>query len=383
MLRVAIVAGESSGDQLGASLIAGLRRAVPDVQISAVAGPAMRAAGCEVLARAEELAVMGLVEVLRHYPRLYRLRASLLARLLRSPPSVFVGIDVPDFVLAMERRLRAAGVPTVHYVCPQVWAWRANRIPRLAAAADLMLTLFPFEAPFLARHGIRARFVGHPLVDRIPAERQRQRYRAVLDLGDQGPIVALLPGSRAQELRRHADLFLAAAVALSRALPARFVAASANAEGAAWFRARHRAIAPGLPLTIVEGRSIEVLGAADCALVASGTVTLEAALIQTPAVVAYRMAPLSYQVMKRLVRTPHVALPNILLEKRVMPELLQAEATPEHLAQALRQWLSGESDVAAYRVACRRLRAALTVSAPDPAAQAVLSLWREHAAIAA
>jgi lipid-A-disaccharide synthase len=381
LTRVAIIAGEASGDQLGGDLIEALRRRHPTVEVSGMAGPRMRAAGCHALAGIDELAVMGLVEVLRHYPRLLKLRRRLIDEILAARPDVVVGIDVPDFTLDIELRMRAAGIPVVHYVCPQVWAWRAGRLPRIRRAVDLILTLFPFEVAFLADHGIAAAYVGHPLADRIPLDIDRAAARAVLMPGEgAGPLIALMPGSRRQELARHVDLFLAAAALLAPTLSApRFALGAVNEAAATYIRQRVAAVAPQLPVTVVTGRSSALLAAADVALLASGTITLEAALSGTPAVVAYRLAPLSYWLMRRAVKVPHVALPNLLLGQRLMPEFLQDDATPSALAGALGAWLADVAGVARYRGLCAGLHRELRVGSGDAAAAAIEALLERRA----
>lgn len=373
--RVAIVAGEASGDQLGADLITALRARHPGMDVVGMAGPRMVAAGCRPLAQVDELAVMGLVEVLRHYPRLRRLRRRLIDELLAYRPDVLIGIDVPDFTLEIERRARLSGIPAVHYVCPQVWAWRAGRLPAIRAAVDLVLALFPFEVPFLREHGIAAAFVGHPLADRIPVDPDRRGIRAAL-LPDgnaaAGPLLAVLPGSRRQELARHAGLFLAAARTLRARRPdLRIVCGALNASAADEVRRHLGDWSEGPVPEIVTGRATELLAAADVALLASGTVTLEAALSGTPAVVAYRLAPLSWWWLRRAVKVPHVALPNLLLGERVLPELLQDSATPTALADALDAWLLDPQRVADYRARCRNLHASLAVGSGLAAAAAI------------
>ena len=346
-----------------------------------MAGPKMLAAGCRALAGIDELAVMGLVEVLRHYPRLRRLRSRLITEVLAARPDVVVGIDVPDFTLEIERRARAAGIPAVHYVCPQVWAWRAGRLPGIRAAVDLVLALFPFEVPFLAGHGIAAAYVGHPLADRIPLDIDRRAARAaLLPAATPGPLVALLPGSRRQELVRHVDLFLNAARLLAAADgTAQFAVGAVDERAAAFIRARVALIGPELPLTVLCGRSPDLLAAADVALLASGTITLEAALSGTPAVVAYRLAPLSYWWMRSAVTVPHVALPNLLLEQRLLPEYLQEAATPAALAGALQAWLADAERRQAYRTQCAALHRQLRVGSGEAAAAALESLLERQA----
>lgn len=379
MLRVGIVAGEASGDQLGADLIAALRRLVPDVEVCGVAGPRMLAAGCKAYAHAGELSVMGLVEVVRHYPRLRALRERLCAQFLTRPPDVFIGIDVPDFVLNIEARMKSAGIPTVHYVCPQVWAWRAGRIPGIARAVDLLLALFPFEVPFFGAHGIRAHFVGHPLADRIPHEIDRGRAREALGQPAELACVALLPGSRRQEILRHTDLYLTTAhQLLQQRAGLRFLIGAIDRDAATFIRKRHEAVCRALPVAVMTGRAMEMLAAADAVLAASGTVTLEAALSKTPLVVAHRLAPLSYLILRRAVQTPYIALPNILAGQRLVPEFLQAAAKPAALAAALLHWLDDPAAVLEYREACSRLHSMLQNNAGDTAARAVLMLVRER-----
>lgn len=371
-LRVGLIAGEASGDQLGADLLVALRERFPGLECFGMAGPRMRAAGCIGLADMDELNVMGLVEVLRHYPRLRRLRSGLTQAILARRPDVVIGIDVPDFALWIEARAKKAGVLAVHYVCPQVWAWRAGRLPSIARAVDLVLALFPFEVPFLAQHGIAAAHVGHPLADRIAPAAARADYRNLLQLPGDGPVVALMPGSRRQEISRLADLFLAAAEQLAARRPdAHFVLGAVSAEAATFLEARRAAVAPRLSLTIVQRQATEALLAADAALVASGTITLEAALCGTPSVVAYRMAPLSYWWLKRLVKVQHVALPNLLLERRLFPEFLQDAAKPDALAGALERWLGDNPAREACRSSLAALRDQLARKAGQQAAQAI------------
>ena len=373
MLRVGIVAGEPSGDQLGAALITALRARGP-VEIRAMAGPRMRAAGCTELAGIEELSVMGVVEVLRHYPRLRRLRSRLLGEFLRWRPDVFVGIDVPDFTLHLEARLKATGIAAVHYACPQVWAWRRGRVRMIRRATDLVLTLFPFEAPFLREYGVPAEFVGHPLADRIPLAIDRATARAQLALAPGGPVVALLPGSRRQEYTRHLPLFLATARALRASLPEiQFVLGAVNEHAA---RAMQTGLAgeDGVDCRVISGRTVDILSAADVALCVSGTVTLEAALTKTPLVVAYQLSPLSYQILKRMVHSRWIALPNLLLGRDAVPEFVQDRATPSALAAALLTWLQEPLRRAEYTQACLDLHRELRNNAGAAAASAILAL---------
>ena len=335
-LRIAFVAGEASGDQLGAALIAALRARVPQLTCYGVAGPRMRAAGCEAWASSEELAVMGLTEVLRHLPRLLRLRRTLASRLLRERPDAFVGIDSPEFNLPLAARLKASGIATVQYVSPQVWAWRPGRVRKIARACDLVLCLLPFEPEFYARSGVKAVFVGHPLADQIPLEVDRASARAQLQIGP-GPVVALLPGSRIGEIDRLGRDFLAAARYLKARRPElQFVAAMASAAVRERFLAQ-MATADAPPIRLTDGTVQQVLAAADVVLVTSGTATLETLLSKRPMVVAYRFAAFTHFVLSRLrlVKVPYFSQPNLLAGRALVPELLQQQVTGEALGRAV------------------------------------------------
>lgn len=375
MLKIGIVAGESSGDQLGAQLISNLRERYPDVSIVGMAGPKMRAAGCEVIADIEELSVMGIVEVLQKYPTLRRLRTRLINDLTDLKLDLFIGIDVPDFVHHIERKLKSKGVKTVHYVAPQVWAWRPKRARRLSATVDLLLVLFPFELDFFTRHGVRAKFVGHPLVDEIPERVDRESILLSLGLPNEDAYVALMPGSRRQELRRHVDLFLATASTLSKEYPKhRFLVAAVNEDARRFIEDRAVQICPDLNVHIVAGRSHEILAVAEVALAVSGTVTMEAMCTKTPTVVAIRLAEFSYQILKRLVTVPFVAMPNILAGKKIMPEFVQAQATVENLSVAMSNWIKNPTVVADYKGECVALRGSLRATSNGSAAQEISKL---------
>ncbi|HEX2797460.1 MAG TPA: lipid-A-disaccharide synthase [Immundisolibacter sp.] len=369
-LRVGLIAGEPSGDALGAALIGALRRRVPDVECFGVAGPAMRGAGCRALYPAEDLAVMGIVEVLAHLPRLLR-------QLCADPPDVLVGIDAPDFNLPVEARLRRAGIRTVHYVSPSVWAWREGRVKQIAGAVDRMLTLFPFEARFYERHRVPVTQVGHPLQATLrpidPAV-----ARAALGLPPTGPdslpVLALLPGSRAGEYRRLAPLFLATAQWLrEQGRPCHLLLPLVNQAARTAVEAQLRRTGAGLSCTLVDGRAQEVMAAADAVLLASGTATLEAMLLQRPMVVAYRLAPLTYAIARRLVRTPHVAIPNLLAGRAVVPEFIQHAATPAALGEAIAALLEPAAG-AAMRAELAALRPPQTEDPAELAARAVLEV---------
>lgn len=332
-LRMAMVAGEASGDLLAALLIGGLRRRWPDLALSGIGGPQMARAGFENWWPSDRLAVRGYVEVLRHYRGISAIREQLARRLIAQPPGLFIGVDAPDFNLGLAQRLRAAGIPTVHFVCPSIWAWRGGRVRQLARSADHVLCLFPFEPELLRAHGVQATYVGHPLADVIPLNPPRAAAREALGLPEQAQVIALLPGSRRSEIETIAPGMLDAAVRMRARRPGlRFVLPVAPG-----LRALVEPMARGLPpeiLRLVDGRSHEALAACDLALVASGTATLEAALFKRPMVIVYRMHPLSWQLMKRMAYLPWVGLPNILCRDFVVPELIQDAFTPRALADA-------------------------------------------------
>ena len=369
-LRVALVAGEASGDILGAGLMQALKARHPQVEFIGVGGPRMEAEGLRSYFPMERLAVMGLVEVLGRLCELLGRRKRLIRTLIAAKPDVFIGIDAPDFNLTLELKLRQAGIKTVHYVSPSVWAWRQKRVLKIREACDLMLCLFPFEARFYLDHQVPVRFVGHPLANTIPLQADRAGAREALGLAQDDAVVALLPGSRGGEVARLGELFLDAAERL-RALRSgvQFVLPCANAER----RAQLEAMLAGrnLPLRLLDGRSHEALAACDAVLIASGTATLEALLHKRPMVVAYRVAPLTYRVLKRLVTSPYISLPNLLAERMLVPELIQDAATPDALAQTLAPLLDdGAVQTEGFDVIHRALRQ----DASQQAADAVLKL---------
>lgn len=377
MLRIGIVAGEASGDQLGAGLIRAIKERLPDAVFEGVAGPKMIEAGCTALYPVERLSVMGLVEVLGHLPDLLRIRRALRRHFLEHPPDLFIGIDAPDFNLGLERSLKAAGITTVHYVSPTVWAWRQGRVRKLARSMDLMLTIFPFEADFYAGRGLDVRFVGHPLADLIPDTVDRRAARRALGLPEEGRIVALLPGSRGTELRYLGAPFVqAAAWCRARHPELLFVTPTANAGTRAALEAAWRTHAPDLPLTVVDGRSHEAMAAADVVLAASGTATLEAVLLKRPLVVAYRVAPLSHWIFRDLglIKVPYIAMPNLLAGREIAREFIQDAATPENLGQALLALLENPDAGAEMERIFSDIHRSLRRDASRNAAEAVLEL---------
>jgi len=368
-LRIALVAGEASGDILGAGLMRALKAQHPAVEFIGVGGPLMQAEGLTSYFPMERLSVMGLVEVLGRLRELLARRKLLIQTLIEEKPDVFIGIDAPDFTLNIELKLRQAGIKTVHYVSPSVWAWRQKRVLKIREGCDLMLTLLPFEARFYEEKGVPVRFVGHTLADTIPLQADRAAARAELGLAD-GPLVALMPGSRGGEVGRLASVFFDAAERLQALKPGiRFVLPCASPQR----RAQIETLLEGrnLPLTLLDGQSHLALAACDAVLIASGTATLEALLYKRPMVVAYRLAPLTYWILKRMVKSPYISLPNLLAQRLLVPELLQDDATPEALAQTLLPLIDGgEEQTRGFDDIHRTLRR----DASNQAADAVLTL---------
>ena len=335
----AMVAGEASGDWLGANLLREMRTRWPGMRASGIGGAAMVKQGFEAWWPCERLAVRGYVEVLPRYLELVRMRKELGRRILQARPDLFIGIDAPDFNLDLEIRLRAAGIKTIHYVSPSFWAWRADKLRKLKQAADLVLCVFPFEPALLEAQGIRARYVGHPLASAIPLQPDQAAARLSLGLNPSDTVVALLPGSRASEIQHLAGRFLEAAAIMARARAGlRFVVPAVPTLA---HQVRKLVQAAGMTesIMLLEGRSHEALAACDLALVASGTATLEAALFKRPMVIAYHMNPLSWRITRGKRLQPWVGLPNILCQDMVVPEFLQERATPQALAQTMLAWL--------------------------------------------
>jgi lipid-A-disaccharide synthase len=342
-----MVAGEASGDLLAGLMLDGLKVRWPRLQAHGIGGPQMARRGFEAWWPQDKLAVRGYVEVLRHYREIVGIRDQLRERLLRQPPTAFIGVDAPDFNLDLELVLKAGGIRTVHYVCPSIWAWRADRVEKIRQAVDHVLCIFPFEPALLQAYGIAATYVGHPLAAVIPLEPDRAAARRDLGLADSDDVVAILPGSRRSEIESLAQRFFAAALLVRRARPGvRFVTPAAPGLRTAIEQAARSA---GLDdgLQIVEGRSHAVLEACDVTLIASGTATLEAALFKRPMVIGYHMNWLSWQLMRRKKLQPWVGLPNILCREFVVPELLQDDATPEKLAAAVLEWFDAPARITA------------------------------------
>ena len=338
-MRLALVAGEASGDLLAGSLLAGLRQRWPGLQSGGIGGPHMAAQGFNAWWPHEKLAVRGYIEVLAHYREIYGLREALAERLLADKPAAFIGVDAPDFNLGLEARLKSAGLPCIHFICPSIWAWRGGRARKMASSVDHVLCLFPFEPALLQAHGVAASYVGHPLADSIPLQVPRADSRAALGLDDSTPLLAVLPGSRRSEIDAIAPSFMQTVARLHLQRPdLRFVLPVAPG-----LRQRLEPIvkahAPEVPLMLLDGQSHLALAACDVTLIASGTATLEAALFKRPMVIGYRMNPLSWQIMKRLRYQAWVGLPNILCRDFVVPELIQERCRPDALAREVLGWL--------------------------------------------
>ncbi len=381
-MRFALVAGEASGDQLGAALIRSMRTRIPSAQFFGVAGPKMQAEGCEAWLPSEALAVMGLFEVLSHLPRLLKMRRHLRERLLTERPDVFIGIDAPEFNLGLARDLRAAGLRTVQYVSPQVWAWRQGRVRGIGAAVDLVLCLLPFEEQFYKRAGIRAEFVGHPLADVIREDTDPRAARRELGLPEERPTVAVLPGSRVGEVSRLGDDFAGTIGWLANRRPElQFVAPMANEAVRAIFARALERHATGTEVRVLDGNSHLALAAADVVLVASGTATLETLLTRRPMVVAYRLGGLTAWLLRtfNLMKAPFFSQPNLLAGERIVPELFQEQVSPETLGAELLR----ELDDTALRERQQRVFSAihrqLERNASDRAADAILALLANSA----
>ena len=385
-MKIALCAGETSGDALGAGLVAALRERFPEAEFAGVCGPAMRDAGVEAWADAGELAVMGFSEVLAHLPRLLRLRRALRERILAWNPDVFIGIDAPDINLGLERWLKRRGVCSVHYVSPSVWAWRESRAARIGASADRVLCLFPMEPPIYAQHGVDAVFVGHPLADAIPLDPDRAAARAALGSPVHDPVLALLPGSRLGEIERMLPVFLAAAAGVATEFPElKVLIPAANAAcRAAIERIADSAPLPTFPrergegsfVQILDGEAQQAMIASDVVLLASGTAALEAMLCKRPMVIGHRIAPLTHAIVRRLglLKSRFVSLPNILACEALVPELLQDDCTAEKLQAAVLGWLRDPEAAIALRPRFRALHETLRRDASARAAEADVDL---------
>ena len=376
-LRVGLVAGEASGDLLGAGMMHAIRKRYPNAVFEGVAGPKMRAAGCDTWDRSENVSVMGLAEVLGHLPRLFKLRRHLVKRFRRDPPDVFVGIDAPDFNLGLERRLRRAGIPTAHYVSPTVWAWRASRMKTISRSTDLVLCIFPFEKEYYDERGIYAEFVGHPLADEIPLQPDGRKARRELGLEEPKRVIAVLPGSRQGEVKLlGADFAGAMAWLHGQNKETHFLVPLANEDVRRLFESALQGVADDVPVSLLDGNSLQAIEAADAVLLASGTASLEAALLKRPMVVAYRVAAMTRWFLDtfQLVKVNRFALPNLLAGKDLVPEILQDNVTPESLGRALLDELNDDARMRETIRSFETMHLNLRRDASQRAAEAVLKL---------
>lgn len=375
-VRVGMVAGEASGDLLAAHLIAALKARRPQLRFAGIGGPKMIAQGFESHVPIEKLAVRGYAEVLRHYREIMGIRRRIAARLLAERPAAFIGVDSSDFNLDLERSLKDAGIPAVHYVSPSVWAWRGWRVRRVARSVTHLLAMFPFEPALYENAGVPVTYVGHPLADLIAMEPDRGKARAELRVPPGSRVVALLPGSRRSELQYMGDVFVQTARRLLQDLPnAHFVCPTASRATREMFEAalrRHQATS--LPLTLLFGHSHEALAAAEIALVASGTATLETALFKTPMVIAYRQSPVTWALMRRMLYLPYIGLPNILAGEQLVPEFVQEKATPGALANALLDLLHNAVAQRKQIEKFREIHLVLRQNTAEKAADAVLAV---------
>lgn len=378
-MKVGIVAGEASGDLLGAHLVSALSKRMPGVEFVGIGGPKMVAAGVNSLFPMEKLAVRGYVEVLRHYREIVGIRRKLQQYFLKNPPDVFIGVDAPDFNLNLEIALKNRGIPTVHYVSPSIWAWRGERIRKIAKAVSHVLVLFPFEKKIYDAAGIPATYVGHPLADMLPEQLGRKAAREQLRLSQSGKVIAMLPGSRQSELHYMAQLFVQTARMISAAIPdVQFLVPLVSRETRNLFEIElHRGGGGDLPVTVLFGHAHVAMAAADAVLVASGTATLEAALLKCPMAITYKMSPMTWRMMQRKKYQPYVGLPNILAGRFIVPELLQEDATPENLSQVLLNLVSDEKVRLKLDREFSRMRQELKQNTSERAVEAILPLLNE------
>lgn len=376
---IALVAGEVSGDILGAGLIKALKVHYPNARFIGVGGSQMISEGFETLFDMEELSVMGLAEVVKHLPRLLKRRQQVIDEMLRLKPDIFVGIDAPDFNLTVEEKLKASGIKTIHYVSPSVWAWRQNRVFKIKRATDLVLAFLPFEKAFYDKFNVPCRFIGHTMADAIPLVPDRSQACSALNIHESGRYVAILVGSRGSEIQFLAEPFLQTAQYLKTRFPdIQFLIPMVNDKRIAQFNAIKTQVAPDLELNIIKGKAREAMIAAECTLLASGTAALEAMLCKSPMVVGYKMKPLTYWLAKKLVKTDYISLPNLLAQELLVPELIQEECNPESLAQHLSPFLSDDAESQSQKDDLKQrfiaLHKSIKFNADEQAAQAVVDV---------
>ena len=376
-LHIALVAAEPSGDHLGAALIQAINAKVPDLSYTGIGGPEMIAAGMQSLYPMEKLSVMGLVEVLPHLPELLRIRRQLAQHLIDNPPDLFIGVDAPDFNLGLAKKMKAAGIPTVQYVAPTVWAWKQERVKILREALDLVLSIFPFEQEFLLSHHVPSIYVGHPLADQVPLNPDPARARAALGIPADVPLLALLPGSRVGEIKRLSGPFLEAAAALAQQIPRlKVVAPMVNGRIHELFEQQRRQLAPDLDCSLVDKQADLVLEAADAVLTASGTATLQTLLYKKPMVVGYRVNAITYRLLTlfRRIKVSYIAMANLLAGEALAPEFIQHHCTAENIAPALLRLMTDRRRIEEIEQRYREIHRQLQQNAAEQAADAVLNL---------
>lgn len=374
-MNIGIIAGEASGDILGAGLIKSLREHIPQLTATGVGGARMINEGFNSQFEIERLSIMGLIEPLLHLPGLLKMRRELLKSFTQHRPDVFIGIDSPDFNLGIELKLRQQGIPVVHYVSPSVWAWRQKRIFKIKKAVDLMLTLFPFEADFYRQHDVPVCFVGHPLADQIPLQIDKAAARKKLQLDEDTQYIAILPGSRRNELKYLAETFIQTAHLCWKKRPkVKFITSAINEQRNQEFQLLCRRLSPDLPIDFFIGRSHEVMAAADCVLVTSGTATLEAMLYKRPMVIAYKMSGITFQLAKRLVKLTYFGLPNLLAQDCLVPEFVQDAAQPEAMCDALLHYLDHPEKIEQLEEKFLHIHQQLRRNASQQAAEAIMKL---------
>ncbi len=378
MLRIGIVAGEPSGDELGAALITSIKKKHPDAIVEGIGGEKLIAEGCRSLFDMERLSVMGLFEILGRYFELLGIQNKIKQYFVENPPDVFIGVDAPDFNLSIEKYLKKHNIKTVHYVSPSVWAWREGRLKTIKKAVDLMLTLFPFEESYYQKHNIPVKFVGHPLAHQIPMHNDTTTARDILNVEKSSPTIAILPGSRRSEITKLTEPFLNTCKLLKQQKPElQFLVALRDNQAKQLFESLCQDVAPDLGLTVITGQTQEVMKAADCVLLASGTATLETMLIKRPMVVAYKANPFTYWLIKPLLKIPYVSLPNLMAGEKLIPEFLQAECTSEKLSQALLRYLNDVNEVELLKSKFTKLHESLILNNPDDAKNAIIKLLEQ------
>jgi len=378
MLRIGIVAGETSGDIIAADLINTFKQTYPDVQFEGIAGPLMREAGCKAIFQTEDMSVMGFTEVLKKLPQLLKLRKQIAEHFIQNPPDVFIGVDAPDFNLILERKLKATGITTVHYVSPSAWAWRTYRVKKIAQSFDMMLSLLPFEADFYRKNGVEAKFVGHPMADQIPFENSRDEAVEKLQLKKGVRTVALLPGSRSSEVNNILPILLEAAYyATEKQSDIQFVIPAATAKLKGVIDSLIEEQAPDLDVTVVQGKARDAMLSSELVMLASGTATLEAMLLKRPMVVTYKMSWISFQIFKFFTVVKHVALPNHFDDTHPVPEYIQDDATKESLGEAMLELLNNQEKRHVMIDNFQKYHESLKKNASLQATNAVLELIEE------